>query len=176
MHRTYKFDSHKKCNKSYTYLQGSALAFQLLWKGSGNLVCSTCQFSWNKHSPFHPSITCSVASNSLWPHVLFPDWFLCLWNSPGTKTRVGYHFFLQQIFLIQGDWTCISCIAGGFFNTYAIREACKHSYRGQFQLFNIKLLNWTEEPGGLQPNESQRAAKHALLRYSREWPKTNKYK
>ena len=74
------------------------------------------------------------------------------------------------------DWTCISCVAGGFFNTYAIREACKHSYHGQFQLFNIKLLNWTEEPGGLQSNESQRAAKHALLGYSREWPQTNKYK
>ena len=29
--------------------------------------------------------------------------FLCLWNSPGKNTGVGYHFLLQRIFPAQGS-------------------------------------------------------------------------
>ena len=47
-------------------------------------------------------VSCSIVSNSLWPHRLQPTRLLCLWNSPGKNTRVGSHSFLQGIFLIQG--------------------------------------------------------------------------
>ena len=45
---------------------------------------------------------CSVMANSLQPHGLEPAKFLCPWDYPGKSTRVGCHFLLQSIFLIQG--------------------------------------------------------------------------
>ena len=47
------------------------------------------------------SISCSVMSDSLQPHVT-PTRFLCPWNSPGKNTGVGGHSLLQGIFLVQG--------------------------------------------------------------------------
>ena len=49
------------------------------------------------------SESCSVVSNSLWPHELQPIRLLCPWDSPGKNTRVGCHFLLQGIFQIQGS-------------------------------------------------------------------------
>ena len=43
------------------------------------------------------SASCSVVSNSLWPHGLY-----CPWNSPGQNTGVGSFSLLQGIFLTQG--------------------------------------------------------------------------
>ena len=43
------------------------------------------------------SESCSVVSNSLWPHGLFSSW-----NSPGQNTGVDSLFLLQQIFPTQG--------------------------------------------------------------------------
>ena len=40
------------------------------------------------------SISCSVMSNSLWPHGLQPARLCCLWNSPGKNTGVGSHSLL----------------------------------------------------------------------------------
>ena len=45
---------------------------------------------------------CSVVSDSLWPHGLYPTRFLCPWDSPGKNTRVGCHFPLQGIFPTKG--------------------------------------------------------------------------
>ena len=56
---------------------------------------------------------CSVVSNSLRPHGLYS-----LWNSPGQNTGVGGLSLLQKIFLTQ-----VSHIAGGFFTSWATREA-----------------------------------------------------
>ena len=42
------------------------------------------------------SESCSVVSNSLWPHGLYSPW-----NSPGQNTRVGSLSFLQRIFPTQ---------------------------------------------------------------------------
>ena len=39
----------------------------------------------------------SVVSNSVWPCGLQPARLLCSWDSPGKNTRVGSHFFLQQL-------------------------------------------------------------------------------
>ena len=107
--------------------------------------------------PFPKSESCSVLSNSLWPHGLDSPW-----NSPGQNTGVGRLSLLQGIFPTQGlnpglphcrrilyqlsrqgsprilewvaypfssrssqprNWTGMSCIAGGFFTNWAMREA-----------------------------------------------------
>ena len=39
---------------------------------------------------------CSVKSNSLWPHRLWPTRLLCPWGFPGKNTGVGCHFLLQH--------------------------------------------------------------------------------
>ena len=44
------------------------------------------------------SVSHSVLSDSLWPHILQPARLLCLWNSPGKNTGVGCHSLLQGIF------------------------------------------------------------------------------
>ena len=41
-------------------------------------------FSWHESE----SVSCSVLSNSLRPHGLWPTSFLCPWNSPGKNTGV----------------------------------------------------------------------------------------
>ena len=45
----------------------------------------------------YKSESCSVVSDSLWPHGLSP------WNSPGQNTGVGSLFLLQGIFPTQGS-------------------------------------------------------------------------
>ena len=52
-------------------------------------------------SLYFQSESCSVMSDSLWPHGQNP--MLCPWDSPGKNTRVGCHFLLQGIFLTQGS-------------------------------------------------------------------------
>ena len=46
---------------------------------------------------------CSVVSESLRPHGLYPTRLVCPWNFPGKNTGVGYHFLLQGILLTQGS-------------------------------------------------------------------------
>ena len=48
------------------------------------------------------SVSCSVMSDSLRPHGLWPTRFLCPWDSPGKNTGVSCHFLLQGIFPNQG--------------------------------------------------------------------------
>ena len=43
---------------------------------------------------------CSVVSNSLWPWTIACQ-LLCPWSFPGKNTRMGCHFLLQGISLIQ---------------------------------------------------------------------------
>ena len=49
------------------------------------------------------SVRLAVMSDSLRPHGLSPTRLLCPWNSPGKKTGVGTHSFLQGIFLTQAS-------------------------------------------------------------------------
>ena len=46
---------------------------------------------------------CSVMSDSVWPHGLYPARLLCPWDSPGKDTGVGYRLLLQGIFPTQGS-------------------------------------------------------------------------
>ena len=48
------------------------------------------------------SVGCSVVSNPLQPHGLYPARLLCPWNSPDNNTEVYCHSLLQGIFLTQG--------------------------------------------------------------------------
>ena len=47
--------------------------------------------------------SCSVVSNSLWPHGLYPARLLCPQDFLGKNTGVGCHFLLQGIFPTQGS-------------------------------------------------------------------------
>ena len=60
------------------------------------LVCGFCLGSLTP-----VCISCSVVSNSLQPHGLWPARLLCPWNSPGKNTGLGCHFLLQRIFPTQ---------------------------------------------------------------------------
>ena len=53
---------------------------------------------------------------------LRPHWLYSPWSSPGQNTGVGSHSLLQGTFLTQ-ESTRVSCTAGGFFISWAIREA-----------------------------------------------------
>ena len=55
-------------------------------------------------------LSCSVVSDSLWPHELYPAKFLCPRNPPGKNSAVGYHFLLQGILLNQGSNHCLLCL------------------------------------------------------------------
>ena len=48
-------------------------------------------------------LSCSIMSDSLWPHGLQSTRLLCPWDFPGKNTRVGCHFLLQRIFPTQGS-------------------------------------------------------------------------
>ena len=64
--------------------------FLFLWISISLFTCPI--FSCMKWSE-----SCSVVSDSLWPHGLYS-----LWNSPGQNTRVGSLSLLQGIFPTQG--------------------------------------------------------------------------
>ena len=68
---------------------------------------------------------CIIVSNSLRPHALWPTGILCPWESPSKNDGVGCYFLLQGIFPTRDQtWvSCVSCIAGRFFNTWAPGEA-----------------------------------------------------
>ena len=74
-----------------------------------------------------------LCPNSLGPHGLCSPW-----NSPGQNTGVGSLSLLQGSFQ-PGDQTQVSLIAGGFFNSWATREAHKtykwHKWLGQKLFF-----------------------------------------
>ena len=52
-------------------------------------------------------LSCSVVSNSSWPHELWSAKLLRPWDSTGKNTRVGCHFLLQGNFLTR-DRTWVS--------------------------------------------------------------------
>ena len=55
-------------------------------------------------------LSCSLVSDSLWPHGLGPVRLLCPWNFPGKNTGVGCHALLQRIFPTQGSNWRLSCL------------------------------------------------------------------
>ena len=58
---------------------------------------------WPLWDPYLYCISeCSLGSDSLQPHGLYPSRLLCPWDFPSKNTGVGCHFLLQGIFLTQG--------------------------------------------------------------------------
>ena len=53
------------------------------------------------------SVSCSVVSDSLQPHGLYPTRLLCPRDSPSKNTGVGCHLLLQGIFATQGSNLCL---------------------------------------------------------------------
>ena len=67
------------------------------------------------------ALNCSVVSDSLWPHGLWPTRLLCPWDFPSRNTSVGCHFLLQGTFPTQGsNWGLPQC--GSCFTVWATRE------------------------------------------------------
>ena len=64
----------------------------------------------------------SVASDPLWPHCLYSPW-----NSPSQNTVMSSLPFSRGSSQSR-DQTQVSHIAGGFFTSWATREAQKYSY------------------------------------------------
>ena len=54
------------------------------------------------------------------------------------RLGVGYHFLLQGIFPTQVS--CVSCISGGLFTCWTIREA--HSYNGILKQLSFHATTW----------------------------------
>ena len=62
----------------------------------------------------------SVVSDSLRPHELYSPWN----NSPGQNTGVGWVAFpFSRGYSQARDWTQVFHIKGGFFTSWATREA-----------------------------------------------------
>ena len=89
------------------------------------LSCHRSQQSTRKRRHTSSVLSHSVVSSSL----LQPTKFLCPWNFPDKNTGVVFCFLLQGIFPIQKSnlISCVYCIAGGFFTSWAIEEAPLHS-------------------------------------------------
>ena len=76
--------------------------------------------TWSRHSVsenlqgltdlLYYNNVCSVMSDSLWPHGLYPTRILCPWDSPGKNTEEVCHFLLQGIFLTQRPNPHLLCL------------------------------------------------------------------
>ena len=77
------------------------------------------------------SVSCSVVSNCLWPHGLWPARLLCPWAFPGKNTGVGCQSLLQGIFPTQGlNPGLLNCRQTLPSTIWATREDCLGSYNG----------------------------------------------
>ena len=61
----------------------------------------------NSNTPPCPALGCSMMSDCLQSHGLYPARLLCLWDLPGKNTGVGCRFHLQGIFLTQWLNPCL---------------------------------------------------------------------
>ena len=122
------------------------------------------------------SVSCSVVSDSLRPHGLYPTRLLCPWDSPGKNTGASSHSLLQEIFPTQGSnlgllhW-------GQTLPPPILPQSRRRLYPAAMQEFQVRSLGqedllekgrathssildwripWTEEPGGIQSMGSQR--------------------
>ena len=82
------------------------------------------------------------------PHVLYS-----LWNSPGQNTGVGSHSILQGSSQPR-DRPQVSCIAGGFFTSWATWEAPRH----------IFFPRVTHHPGRLDHRPSEPVISSQVMR------------
>ena len=95
--------------------------------GGGFSCCKAAQRTWLRILSTAPGVkwseSCSVMSSSLQPHGLYGPW-----NSSGQNTGVDSCSLLQVIFSTQ-ESTQLSDIAGGFFTSWATREALERELK-----------------------------------------------
>ena len=93
-------------------------------------------------SPMHESEkwkwSCSVMSNSSWPHGLQPIRLLRPWDFPGKSTGVGCHALLWGIFPTQGQNPGV-LIAGRFFTIWATREESHQSILSGIEKLQVNI-------------------------------------
>ena len=80
-------------------------------------------------------LSCSVMSDSLWPHGLQPARLFCPWNPSSKNTGVGHHILLQGILLTQGlNPPLLYCMHILYQPSYWGSLECvpKHGYRAHF--------------------------------------------
>ena len=78
-------------------------------------------------------VSCSVVSDSLWPHGLQPVSLLCPWSSPGKNTGVSCHFILPGVFLTQGSNPCL---------LHWQTDSLPLSHQGSPKLYGLFLKSW----------------------------------
>ena len=103
--------AHPKCVAQWRWVRRCSWTWAL-----GVITIKEPKVKVNRQSE---SDSCSVASNSLWPHRLQePPGSSVKRDSPGKNTGGDCHFLLQGIFLTQGS-THMSYTAGRFFTVWA---------------------------------------------------------
>ena len=88
-------------------------------------------------------VSCSVETNSLWPHGLHPTRLLCPWNSLGKKILEWVAIPFSKGSFQPGDWTLVSCTAGRFFTIWATKE---QSCMLKLKIFITIILESTSRP------------------------------
>ena len=107
--------SLKSVRTSYSLLQWKAFLQQTI----------SCVGLWSSLSLDLDLCVCSILSNSLRPHGLWPASHLCPWNFPIKNTGLGYHFLLQGIFPTRRSNLCLfvsSALAHGLSTSWATRK------------------------------------------------------
>ena len=91
-------------------------------------------------SPMHESEkwkwSCSVMSDSSWPHGLQPTRLLRPWDFPGKSTGVGCHCLLQVRDSVRQMWTCEL--------TYVIGHANVHLHLWRFKCRGLAVMHWED--------------------------------
>ena len=91
-------------------------------------------------SPMHESEkrkwSCSVMSDSSWPHGLQPTRLLRPWDFPGKNTGVGCHFLLQCMKVKSESEVAQSCLT--------LRDPMDCSLPGSsvHRIFQARILEW----------------------------------
>ena len=68
---------------------------------------------YDSKNPWKWKWSCSVVSDSLWPHGLYPTRFHRPWNSPGKNTGVDCHFrMFSRVVPSDPHWSVDGCLAG----------------------------------------------------------------
>ena len=94
--------------KEIVPLAATWMDLEIIIFSEGSQIVCVCVCAHVRAHAHTRALSCSVMSDSLWLHGLYPSRLLCLWNFPGKITGVECHFLLQGIFPIH--ISCISCI------------------------------------------------------------------
>ena len=112
---------YSNCISFSFFLMKSILFLRYNWHWT--LVSSI----WHNDFIFLCMLSCFSHVWLLWPHGL------CPWDSPGKNTRVGCHFLLQGIFLIQGSNLSLLCWQA---------DSLQLSHQEKYRLLTIYVISF----------------------------------